>query len=111
MKKWLVFVLATLTPGLALAQHGGSEGIIIANLWGVVLAPVVIAFIMLGFFEWKVIFFYIAIVVVTYVAYGFFVFFFWWERDLSLLFFIASNVGLLGFPLVATYGFYRKTKK
>jgi len=110
MKRSFIFVLAMLLPELAFAQHGGG---IAANFWIVILAPAVIAFIMLGFFEWKVIFFYIAMVTATYVAYGLFVFFFLWETeiDLGILFFIVSNLVLLGFPLAATYGFYKKKKQ
>jgi hypothetical protein len=95
-------------PGLAIG-HGG-EGMLI-NLWIIVGIHVMGLIILLGFSDWKTIFFYIAITITSFLVCGYLAFVIFGDSYINTMSYIYSYLGLLVFPFVSTYLFYRKIKK
>jgi hypothetical protein len=95
-------------PELANA-HGGEAALI--NLWIIIGTHAMVLIIILTFLDYKIILFYIAIVVISFFAYWYVQIIIFGEQYINILFYIKSYLVLLVFPLSSTYLFYRKTKR
>jgi|GEM_PF-3472912 len=107
MNKFLIFILAMILPDQAFG-HGGE--MVWTNIFVIFGTHMVGLFILLMFLDYKIILFHIAVTAVSFLAYGYVTYIFFWDSPINILFFVSVYLALLVLPFFATYLFYRKTR-
>ena len=108
VNKYIIFILLFAMSGVANA-HG--EEVILINLWIIIAAHVIALVVQLYFFDYKTIFFYIAVTLILLFVFWCMEIIVFGSGYINILFYIRFYLILLILPLVCVYLFQFKFRK
>jgi hypothetical protein len=101
------FISMLTAPGF----DGAHGEIVYINLWIIITVHVLTVAIMLILLDYKTMFFYIAVTLISFLVYGCIEIVVFGNLYINLLFYLRIYLAFLAFPLISTYLFYKKIKK